>query len=102
MDKISNIEKEIIKNIENEFKNKIYFPEYNRLMLYLYNIFAYTGQMDIMYCNSFIQESVQLLQNALMLYKDGFFDSAFYSLRQSSEVMDNMLYLAKSSSEKLK
>ena len=102
MDKISNIEKEIIKKIEDNFKNKVDFPEYNQLMLYLYNIFAYTGQMNIMYCNSFIQESVQLLQNALMLYNNGFFDSAFYSIRQSSEVMDNMLFLAKSPSGKLK
>lgn len=102
MDKISNIENGIIKNIEDNFKNKVDFPEYNQLILYLHNIFAYTGQMNIMYCNSFIQESVQLLQNALMLYKNGFFDSAFYSIRQSSEVMDNMLFLAKSPSYKLK
>ena len=99
---MSNIEKEIIKNIENDFMNKIDFPEYSQLMLYLHNIFAYTGQFNIMYCNSFIQESIQLLKNALILYKKGFFDCAFYSIRQSSEVIDNMLFLAKSPQDKLK
>ena len=44
---MSNIEKEIIKNIENNFMNKIDFPEYSQLMLYLHNIFAYTGQFNI-------------------------------------------------------
>lgn len=102
MYQMSNIEKEIIKNIENNFMNKIDFPEYSQLMLYLHNIFAYTGQFNIMYCNSFIQESVQLLKNALILYKKGFFDCAFYSIRQSSEVIDNMLFLAKSPKDKLK
>lgn len=91
---ISDIEKEIITNIENEFKNNVVIPDYNTLMLKLYYIFAYTGQANIMYCNSFIYESIQLLKNSLILYKNGFFDCAFYSIRQSSEVMDNMLYVA--------
>lgn len=98
---MSNFEKKIIESIENEFENNILLPDYKSLMLYLYYIVVYTGQCNIMFCNSFIQEAIQLLKNSLILYKKGFFDCAFYSIRQSSEVMDSMLYLAKSPSEKV-
>lgn len=98
---MSNFEKKIIESIENEFENNILLPDYESLMLYLYYIVVYTGQCNIMFCNSFIQEAIQLLKNSLILYKKGFFDCAFYSIRQSSEVMDSMLYLAKSPSEKV-
>lgn len=98
---MSNFEKKIIESIENEFENNILLPDYESIMLYLYYIVAYTGQCNIMFCNSFIQEAIQLLKNSLILYKKGFFDCAFYSIRQSSEVMDSMLYLAKSPSEKV-
>lgn len=98
---MSNFEKKIIESIENEFENNILLPDYESIMLYLYYIVVYTGQCNIMFCNSFIQEAIQLLKNSLILYKKGFFDCAFYSIRQSSEVMDNMLYLAKSPSEKV-
>ena len=98
---MSNFEKKIIESIENEFENNILLPDYESIMLYLYYIVVYTGQCNIMFCNSFIQEAIQLLKNSLILYKKGFFDCAFYSIRQSSEVMDSMLYLAKSPSEKV-
>ena len=35
----------------------------------------------------------ELLKNALILYKDGFFDCAFFSIRQSNEIMGTMLYI---------
>lgn len=98
---MSNFEKKIIESIENEFENNILLPDYESIILYLYYIVVYTGQCNIMFCNSFIQEAIQLLKNSLILYKKGFFDCAFYSIRQSSEVMDSMLYLAKSPSEKV-
>ncbi|WP_315121290.1 hypothetical protein [uncultured Clostridium sp.] len=53
-----------------------------------------TGQIDIMFCNSFISEAIQLLINSIFLYEDGNFDCAFYSIRQASEVANNMLYLS--------
>ncbi len=102
MDKSLNFKEKIIKEIEDSFKDVVLFPEYKDLMLSLIFLYAYTGQCNLMFCNSFIEESLQLLKNALILYKNGFFDCVFYSIRQSSEVMDNMLYLAKSPNNKLK
>lgn len=49
-----------------------------------------------MYCNTFLDEAMRLLINSIFLYEDGYFDCAFYSIRQSSEVVDNMLYLSNS------
>lgn len=44
-----------------------------------------TGRVDIMYCNAFLTEATQLLINSIFLYEDGYFDCAFYSVRQASE-----------------
>ena len=95
MSKIFTTEEQIIKNIENEVSNNLVLPDYNKLLLRLSCNFTYTGRACILFCNKFIFESIQLLKNALVLYKKGFFDCAFYSTRQASEVMDNMLFIAK-------
>ena len=95
MSKIFTTEEQIIKNIENEVSNNLVLPDYNKLLLRLSCNFTYTGRAYILFCNKFIFESIQLLKNALVLYKKGFFDCAFYSTRQASEVMDNMLFIAK-------
>lgn len=42
----------------------------------------------------FLREIVQLLINSIFLYEDGYFDCAFYSIRQAAEAGNNMLYLA--------
>lgn len=55
------------------------------------NLFLFSGLGNCLFCNAFIQESVQLIKNSLMLYEEGFFDSAFYSLRQAVEIMNSML-----------
>lgn len=53
-----------------------------------------TGWIDRFFCNSFITEAVRLLINAIFLYEDGYFDCAFYSVRQAAETCNNMLYIA--------
>jgi len=54
-----------------------------------------------MYCNAFLDESVQLLINSILLYEDGYFDCAFYSIRQAAEVVNSMLYLSQNDNEAL-
>lgn len=92
----------IIENLKKHFKRKTELPEGKKLLLYLNNMLLITGRVDVMFCNSFVQESLQLLVNSILLYEDGFFDCAFYSLRQASEVIDTMLYLANADCVELK
>lgn len=54
-----------------------------------------TGRLDVLYTNNFISETIEMLINSLFLYEDGYFDCAFYSVRESYEIMNSMLYLAK-------
>ena len=61
---MSNFEKKIIESIENEFENNILLPDYESIMFYLYYIVVYTGQSNIMFCNSFTQEAIQLLKKS--------------------------------------
>lgn len=80
-----------------QYKNKqcLTLPEHDELLLCLHQLSnMMTGQFDIMFCNSFISEAIQLLTNSIFLYEDGNFDCAFYSIRQASEVANNMLYLS--------
>jgi len=46
---------------------------------------SWTGRIDVMLANTFIQEAAQLIVNAIALFEHGYFDCAFYSLRQSLE-----------------
>lgn len=96
------MEQAIIDNLKIQLKRKTELPEGKELLLYLNNMLLITGRVDVMFCNSFVQESLQLLVNSILLYEDGFFDCAFYSLRQASEVIDAMLYLANSDDVELK
>ena len=75
-------------------KATIELPERDKLLLYLHGLLLITGRVDIMYCNAFLDEAVQLLSNSIFLYEDGLFDCAFYSVRQAGEVVDSMLYLS--------
>ena len=56
-----------------------------------YNI---TGRIDTRIANTFIFESTQLLFNAILLFEQGFFDCAYYSLRQAIELSTTMVYLS--------
>lgn len=77
-----------------KFLVKCSIPEHDELMNYLHYLFPFTGIIDKTFCNYFMYESVELLKHAIFLYEDGYFDCAFYSVRQSIENLNNMLYLA--------
>lgn len=54
---------------------------------------SWTGRMDAMFTNTFIQEAVCLIKNAIVVFELGYFDCAHYSLRQSLEVSTIMSYI---------
>lgn len=56
-------------------------------------LFADTGRLDALESNKFFQEAGQMLVNAVNLFELGYFDCAFYSLRQALEVSVGTLYL---------
>jgi hypothetical protein len=60
---------------------------------------SWTGRLDAQICNTFISESSQLIVNAISLFEKGYFDCAYYSLRQSLEVSTTMIYLVDSKQE---
>lgn len=61
-----------------------------------------TGRMDAMFANQFFLEAVQLIINAITLFEKGYFDCAFYSLRQSLEISTTTVYLADDTDENRK
>lgn len=69
-------------------------PEHDKFAEYLRCIYPMTGIIDKLFCNHFLFESTELLKHSLFLYEEGYFDCAFYSVRQSIENLNNMLYLA--------
>ena len=73
-------------------KNQL--PEHDELLSTLRALIPTTGNINEMFCNMFFSESVELIKHAFFLYEDGYFDCAFYSLRQSIENMNNMLLAA--------
>lgn len=70
-------------------------PGRDKLLLNLHSLNCMaTGRIERLFCDHFLSEIVQLLANAIFLFEDGYFDCAFYALRQASEVGNTMLYLA--------
>ena len=100
MTELSDFDKQIIEAMEQEYRNPKSFPECEKLLLFLHSLFIITGQLDEMFCNAFVEEAIQLLKNAIFLYRDGLFDCAFYSVREASEVINSMLYLTQDVSMK--
>ena len=43
----------------------------------------FTGRMDAWFANTFILEASQLLINSIELFELGYFDCAYYSLREA-------------------
>jgi len=98
----SDFDKQIIESMRFENKDSLILEEHDDLLLCLHSLNSMmTGRSDRWFCNRFIQESIQLLINSIFLYEDGNFDCAFYSLRQASELTNNMLYLATRGKETL-
>jgi hypothetical protein len=55
---------------------------------------SWSGRADIIYSNNFFIEAKNLITNAIVLFEKGYFDCAFYSLRQSIEVSLTIAFLA--------
>lgn len=53
---------------------------------------SWTCRVDAMFSNEFFLEAVQLIINAITLFEKGYFDCAFYSLRQSLEISTTIVY----------
>ena len=51
-----------------------------------------TGRLDIMFVNIFINETIQLITNGIVLFEKGYFDAAFYSLRESLEISTTAVF----------
>ena len=63
---------------------------------------SFSGRMDIPLANTFIMESVQLIINSMSLFELGYFDAAFYSLREAIEISTTIVYLADMPEEEMK
>lgn len=80
-------EKEFLTPIKIENKEKYYYD--------LTNIDkSWTGRLDATLANTFIMEAQKLLVNSIVLFELGYFDCAYYSLRESIEVSTTMIYLS--------
>lgn len=65
--------------------------------VYLYDLenisMAMVATYDALGANIFFEEACQLIANSIQIFKLGYFDAAFYSLRQSIETSIGTLYL---------
>lgn len=57
---------------------------------------SFTGRVDTDGYNTFLQESVELLTNAIEVFCEGYFDAAFYLVRSSIEVSTVGVYFSDS------
>lgn len=79
---------------ENEHLHKYKIKEKEQ---YYYDLgfidFSITGRADAQIANTFIFEAKYLVINAIKLYELGYFDCAYYSLREAIEISTIMVYL---------
>ena len=69
-------------------------PDAEKYISDIYNItFAATGSVHAWKSNLFFDEACQLIINAIKLFQLGYYDCAFYSLRQSIEMSIGIIYL---------
>ncbi len=88
--------------IPNDYLVPIDYPEGDKHLSALNNIqFAHSEKFDI-YSMTFFSEAAYLIANAIKLYRSGYFDCAFYSLRQSIELSIGILYLTERGAEYLR
>ncbi len=83
--------------IEDRNQKPIILDEKKKLYRDIMNIeHSWTGRMDAdaAGANTFIMESVQLLINAIKLFEKGYFDCAFYSIREAIEISTTTVYLS--------
>lgn len=55
--------------------------------------YAMTGIVNAWDSNRFFEEATQMLLNAVSLFQQGFFDAAFYSMREAIELSIGTIYL---------
>lgn len=60
---------------------------------------SFSGRLDTDNYNTFLQESVELLTNAIEIFCEGYFDAAFYLARSSIEVSTVGVYFSDSCSK---
>lgn len=64
---------------------------------------SYTGRVDVLFFSDiFFLEAAKLLINAITLFEQGYFDCAFYSLRQSLEITTTAIYFSDDTEENRK
>lgn len=74
--------------------HKLDLPDADEYIYAINNIqMATTGFINAMESNKFFAEACQMIINAIRLYQDGYFDCAFYSLRQSIELSIGTIFL---------
>lgn len=74
--------------------HKFNLPDSDEYIYAINNIqMATTGFINAMESNKFFAEACQMIINAIKLYQDGYFDCAFYSLRQSIELSIGTIFL---------
>lgn len=96
--------------LDNIFKSHIYehiipieYPQGDEHLLALYNIEnAMVGVVGAMHSNVFFSEACHLIANAISLFKMGYFDCAFYSLRSALELSIGTLYITEKGEEEIK
>lgn len=88
---------------ENENIVPTSLPEKEKYYADLTNIeHSFTSRMDVMFSNDFFREATQLIINAITLFEKGYFDCAFYSLRQSLEISTTIVYFVDDDEESRK
>jgi hypothetical protein len=97
-----NINELILAEMRKENIVKCQLDQGQELLLYLHHMMLVTGRQDIMFCNTFLTEAITLLQKSIFVYEEGYFDCAFYLVRQAGELFDSMLYLGSSDSDDIK
>lgn len=60
---------------------------------------SFSGRMDVENYNIFLQESVEMLSNAITVFYEGYFDAAYYLVRSSIEVSTVGLYFSDAKDE---
>ena len=86
--------KEMFFTVQEHKRFKIRLQEHEQLIDIIQSLIPITGIVENLFCNKFMSESVEMIKHSVLLYEDGFFDCAFYSLRQSVEILNNMLLCA--------
>lgn len=72
----------------------IHLPDSEEYLYDLENIsMATVGVLGSLESNRFFEEASQMIANSIQMFQQGYFDAAFYSLRQSIETSIGTLYL---------